>query len=142
MFCNKCGQQIPDESQFCKFCGVTLTATSPQTATTDVPTTPQPVVAPNRQSSIPPVAQQQAKDKNLKGLAIAGLVCAAVGLFVFPLLGILGIVFGCIVFSKTPKEEKEWRKAIWQYKDKARGMAMLALCWGVIDVIWFVVKLF
>ncbi|MDR1594941.1 MAG: zinc ribbon domain-containing protein [Prevotellaceae bacterium] len=29
MFCSKCGQQIPDESQFCKHCGATVTATAP-----------------------------------------------------------------------------------------------------------------
>jgi uncharacterized membrane protein YvbJ len=25
MYCTKCGQQIPDESKFCKHCGATLT---------------------------------------------------------------------------------------------------------------------
>lgn len=64
------------------------------------------------------------------GLAIAGLVCGVVGLFLFNIiLGPLAIIFGGVGLSRANKGAKY------------RGMAIAGVVLGVIDVIIFVVLL-
>jgi len=64
------------------------------------------------------------------GLAIAGLVCGIIGLFLFNVvLGPLAIIFGGIGWSKANKGAR------------GRGMAIAAVVLGVIDLVIFVVLL-
>lgn len=79
------------------------------------------------------------EEKN-KGLAIAGFVIGAVSLFIFPILGILSIIFGAIVIS-TNENTESWNTAIWKYKNKALGFGRVSLIWGIIDVIWIFIQL-
>jgi hypothetical protein len=64
------------------------------------------------------------------GLAIAGLVCGIVGIFVLNIiLGPLALIFGGIGLSRANKGAK------------FKGMAIAAIILGAIDVILFIVAL-
>jgi hypothetical protein len=64
------------------------------------------------------------------GMAIAGLVCGIVGIFIFEvILGALAIIFGGIGVSRANRGAGR------------RGMAWAAVILGVIDVVLFVVVL-
>jgi hypothetical protein len=64
------------------------------------------------------------------GLAIAGLVCGVVGLFLFSVvLGPLAIIFGSVGLSRANRGAGH------------RTMALWAVVLGVIDVVLFVVLL-
>lgn len=80
--------------------------------------------------------------ENKKGLAVAGFICSAVGLFVYPWLGILGIIFGGITLSANEKEEGMWKKVIWKYENKALAFGVLSLIWGILDIIWLFLRMF
>lgn len=73
-----------------------------------------------------PGAQPQAGN----GLAIAGLVCGIVGIFIANIiLGPLALIFGGIGLSRANKGAK------------FKGMAIAALILGVVDIILFVVAI-
>ena len=149
MYCKNCGKQIEDSSKFCEFCGASLTDDRQQIQPTEVQSgiPPPPPNFPYQQGYSQPIQvqnqpQQQLKsDGEIKTIAIIGVVFSGIGIFVFPILGIVGIITGIIGLSKTPKEEKEWTKAIWKYQNKARGLSMLALFLGIIDILWIFLKL-
>ena len=64
------------------------------------------------------------------GMAIAGLVCGIVGIFIFEvILGVLAIIFGGIGVSRANRGAGR------------RGIAWAAVILGVIDVVLFVVVL-
>ncbi len=64
------------------------------------------------------------------GMAIAGLVCGIVGLFIFEvILGALAIIFGGIAVSRANRGAGR------------KGMAWAGLILGVIDVVLFIVIL-
>jgi uncharacterized membrane protein HdeD (DUF308 family) len=72
-----------------------------------------------------------------KELAIAGYVIAIISLFVYPVLGILSIIFGAIVIANNPKYEG-MPKLAWK---TTRGQGMASLCVGIIDIIWLFFQL-
>ena len=76
MFCQKCGQQVPDGSTFCTHCGASLAGGSAPTpagaASTSAPTT-----GPGLTQSMPPVAPAPQKPKS-KAPIIVAVACAAV----------------------------------------------------------------
>ena len=72
MFCQKCGQQVPDGSTFCTHCGASLTGGSVPT-----PTGAGPSSAPGLTQSMPPVAPAPQKPKSKAPIVIA-VACAAV----------------------------------------------------------------
>ena len=75
-------------------------------------------------------AGQPAARQGSNGLAIAGLVCGLLGLFLFPVvLGPLALVFGLVALNKAKRGAGH------------RGMAIAAVVLGVIDVLLFVVLL-
>ena len=59
-------------------------------------------------------------EENNKGLAIAGFALGILSIFIFPILGILSIIFGAIAIG-TNENNESWNKAIWQYENKALG---------------------
>ncbi len=62
------------------------------------------------------------------GFAVAGLILAIVGIFVFDIiLGPLGIIFGALGWSRANRG------------DSGKGIAIAAVVVGVIDVLLFVV---
>ena len=69
MFCQKCGQQVPDGSTFCTHCGASLAGGS-------VPTS-APTSGPGLTQSMPPVAPAPQKPKSKAPIVIA-VACAAV----------------------------------------------------------------
>lgn len=72
MFCQKCGQQVPDGSTFCTHCGASLAGGSaPASAGTG------PSSAPGLTQSMPPVAPAPQKPKSKAPIIIA-VACAAV----------------------------------------------------------------
>lgn len=72
MFCQKCGQQVPDGSTFCTYCGALLAGGSVPTSTSAGPSS-----APGLTQSMPPVAPAPQKPKS-KAPAIIAVACAAV----------------------------------------------------------------
>lgn len=72
MFCQKCGQQVPDGSMFCTHCGASLAGGSVPT-----PTGAGPSSAPGLTQSMPPVAPAPQKPKSKAPIVIA-VACAAV----------------------------------------------------------------
>lgn len=75
MFCQKCGQQVPDGSTFCTHCSASLaggSAPTPAGASTSAPTT-----GPGLTQSMPPVAPAPQKPKSKAPIVIA-VACAAV----------------------------------------------------------------
>lgn len=72
MFCQKCGQQVPDGSTFCTHCGASLAGGSVPT-----PAGAGPSSAPGLTQSMPPVAPAPQKPKSKAPIIIA-VACAAV----------------------------------------------------------------
>ncbi len=79
--------------------------------------------------------------ENNKGLAIAGLVISIVSIFIFPILGILSIIFGAIVIN-TNENKEPWFKPVWKYKNKTLGYGRYSLLVGIIDIVWVVINYF
>lgn len=67
MFCQKCGQQVPDGSTFCTHCGASLVGGP----------APTPAAGPGLTQSMPPVAPAPQKQKSKAPIVIA-VACAAV----------------------------------------------------------------
>ena len=76
MFCQKCGQQVPDGSTFCTHCGASLDGGSVPTPATASPTS-APTAGPGLTQSMPPVAPAPQKQKSKAPIVIA-VACAAV----------------------------------------------------------------
>ena len=76
MFCQKCGQQVPDGSTFCTHCGASLAGGSVPTPTAAAPTS-APTSGPGLTQSMPPVAPAPQKPKSKAPIVIA-VACAAV----------------------------------------------------------------
>lgn len=72
MFCQKCGQQVPDGSTFCTHCGASLAGGSAPTSAGAGPSS-----APGLTQSMPPVAPAPQKSKSKAPIVIA-VACAAV----------------------------------------------------------------
>lgn len=79
-------------------------------------------------------------EEKYKGLALSGLIMGVIGIFVFPVFGIIGIVFGTIAILNNEKNEK-WNKALWQYENKAVGFGRASLIIGIIDIFYLIIKL-
>lgn len=76
MFCQKCGQQVPDGSTFCTHCGASLAGGSAPTPAAAAPTS-APTAGPGLTQSMPPVAPAPQKPKSKAPIVIA-VACAAV----------------------------------------------------------------
>jgi len=100
MYCKKCGVELEEGSLFCKACGTKTTEEVLET-----------------------LNNEQTVEKH-KGLVIAGFVCALVGIFVVPILGLFGIIFGAIGISGNP------------VKNKIRSFSIAAIILGIIDIAW------
>lgn len=72
MFCQKCGQQVPDGSTFCTHCGASLAGGSAPASAGAGPSS-----APGLTQSMPPVAPAPQKPKS-KAPVIIAVACAAV----------------------------------------------------------------
>lgn len=78
-----------------------------------------------------------------KGLAIAGFVCGLIGLFILPIIfSPLSLIFGIIALAANPREKGEGYKAIWKYKNKARGFGLSATIVGAIGIIYMIIRFF
>lgn len=78
-------------------------------------------------------------EENNKGLAIAGFALGLISIFIFPILGILSIIFGAIAIG-TNKNDESWNKAVWKYENKALGYGRVSLIIGIIDVLWMFIN--
>lgn len=76
MFCQKCGQQVPDGSTFCTHCGASL-AGGPAPTPAGAVATSAPTAGPGLTQSMPPVAPAPQKPKSKAPIVIAA-ACAAV----------------------------------------------------------------
>ena len=76
-------------------------------------------------------------EENNKNLAIAGFAIGIISFFIFPILGILSIIFGAIAIG-TNENNESWNKSVWKYENKALGFGRCSLMFGIIDVIWMI----
>ncbi len=124
--CKYCGGQIGDEDKFCQTCGVSTEEAVESTATVNTVETAQEQVnnVVNDSTQLP---------SKTSGTAIAGFVCALVGLFILPLiLGILGISLGATALKHMKVFTNE----------KGKGLAIAGLVVGIVDVVWYFIALF
>jgi competence protein ComGC len=109
MFCNQCGQQVPDSSTFCNHCGANLQTTAPSV--------PYPVVPPTG-----PVENVPTDSK-----ATFSLVLGILSLTIFSFLaGIPAIILGHMSRSNIKKS---------MGKLKGDGMALAGLIMGYISLL-------
>lgn len=102
-FCNKCGKEIPVNSEFCPYCGTS----QPKIQTDKNEAKSEPVEAePSKQSvqnnieQPTPVENSQTGNNTHIGI---GWLCAAVSLFV-PIVGVAGIILGALALGKSEKK--------------------------------------
>lgn len=124
MYCKNCGAQTDDNSVFCQKCGSAVTTAN--------------VISNDIQNSS--VYNQQPKAR-LTGLAIAGFVLGIAGVLLFPIFGLLSLIFGIIAFANNPREQGEMTKAIWKYKNKARGFGLASISLGAICMVLLIISI-
>lgn len=79
-------------------------------------------------------------EEKYKGLALSGFIMGAIGIFVFPVFGIISVVFGVIAILNNKNNEK-WNKAVWQYENKALGYGRSSLVIGIGNIFYLVIKI-
>lgn len=119
IICSECGKEYSNQAKSCPHCGA--------------------ITAQNRYISNN-ITYNYTQENN-KVLAIAGYALGIISLFIFPILGILSIIFGAIAIG-TNENNESWNKAIWQYENKALGFGRSSLIIGIIDVIWMFINYF
>ena len=121
-FCPNCGSPTNDGAKFCRNCGsvlpaVPVKAVQPQPVYQQpVQMQPQPVVIqqpvvqPAPQNTVPPTGTQKEKTN---GLCSAGFVLSLLGLFLFGITSLFGLIFSVIgLISANKKKQKGKGKAI------------------------------
>ena len=87
-FCRKCGKQIADDAEFCRYCGTQRTIAAPQAESKQTDVTPV-------KSDVTPVYSSEAaakkRDINVKKIAIIAVVC----------LAIVGIILAFVLRDKS-----------------------------------------
>lgn len=121
--CNFCGGTIKGNEKFCTNCGAAV-APSPNQMNQQ-PVQQNQTIGSNGQ----PVANNAGKTT---GTAIAGFVCALVGLIVLPLpLGILGVSLGATALNHIKTFPQ----------DKGKGLAIAGIVIGIINIIWAIISI-
>ena len=121
MYCKQCGKQITSIATECPYCHEKVIEHNPI----------------SNNNSNDSMYKMQYVEENNKGIAIAGFALGIISFFIFPILGILSIIFGAIAIG-TNENNESWNKAIWQYENKALGFGRCSLIFGIIDIIWMV----
>lgn len=121
MYCKQCGKQITSIATECPYCHEKVIENNPI----------------SNNNSNDSMYKMQYVEENNKGIAIAGFALGIISFFIFPILGILSIIFGAIAIG-TNENNESWNKAIWQYENKALGFGRCSLIFGIIDIIWMV----
>lgn len=121
MYCKQCGKQITSIATECPYCHEKVIENIPN----------------SNNNSNNSMYNMQYVEENNKGIAIAGFALGIISFFIFPILGILSIIFGAIAIG-TNENNESWNKAIWQYENKALGFGRCSLIFGIIDIIWMV----
>lgn len=119
IICDECGKEYSDQAKNCPHCGANI--------------------AQNKYASNN--TRRNYTQENNKGLAIAGYALGIISIFIFPILGILSIIFGAIAIG-TNENTESWNKAVWKYENKALGFGRCSLIIGIIDIIWMVINYF
>lgn len=142
--CRECGKEMSDHAKICPNCGIENNIIFCPECNKQLSS--KAIMCPSCgygfKEDIKDYSGSKSKQRNF-GLAVAGFVCSGIGcLLINPLglLSILGIIFCSIAVSTNPKEEKETLKAVWNYKNKARGFGICGLWCGIIGLIWYVVN--
>lgn len=117
MFCNNCGKQVDDNTVFCPNCGTNLSETAASAAQTAQPMSNSPVSEP-----------ETAKPAERNTIAIVGFVFA----FLFPLVGLICSIIGCVRAVKNGAEHKGLSIA---------GIVISAV-WGIVELILFITVIF
>ena len=115
MFCNNCGNQLPEGAAFCATCGA-RTATQPA---------PEPMVAPVRQQEDP---ELNSLAKNTMILGIAGLALSE--------MGIPGIIVSSIALNKAAEFERKAGKLFGKAR-LGRNLAKAGKIVGIVmTILW------
>lgn len=117
MFCKHCGHEINDTAVICPNCGV---------ATDNMP------LATNK-------ATAQPENKKVNGLAIAGMVCAIVGMvggnYIFCIPSIVGLILSIVGMVKVKEYNSGYGFALAGIIIGAVSLVIWLLLW--VFVIWF-----
>ncbi len=89
MFCTQCGSEIPDDAQFCTFCGELIEKAAPQQVQPTQPIAPMEPAPPPQTTPIPPSIPSRGKNK--VGAAIT--IVLIIG-FIFFFTGLSPIYIG------------------------------------------------
>ena len=100
MFCQKCGQQVPDGSTFCTHCGASLAGGAASDSAGNAAPGSAPTAGPGLTQQMPPVAPAPQKPKS-RAPIIVTLACAAVAL-----IG-CGTVFALTVFNGSKSSDTQ-----------------------------------
>lgn len=135
--CPNCGVQFKPGSKFCGKCGTPKYLNDSQYQNYNTtPYTYQNSVATSSYMQSTYASNGNIPKPRFMALGIIGLVFGIIGFLILPIVfNVIGLIFGIITFASNPKEEREATKAIWQYKNKARGVGMSALLINIIGII-------
>ena len=125
-FCPNCGSPTNDGAKFCRNCGSVLTPVPPKAVQPQpqpvyqqpVQIQPQPQTVVIQQPVVQPTAQSATLPANTKkektnGLCSAGFVLSLLGLFLFGITSLFGLIFSVIgLISANKKKQKGKGKAI------------------------------
>lgn len=139
--CSECGKEMSDHAKICPNCGIENNIMFCPECGKQLSS--KAVMCPSCGYGFEENVKGKSKKNNM-GIAIAGFVCSIVGcLLINPLgiLSILGIIFSSIALDTNKKENGEALKAIWNYKNKARGFGLGGLYSGIAGLVLYVVRL-
>lgn len=128
--CFNCGTTLKLNSKFCGKCGAPLNLKDSQYQ-------PRNALV-NLSSNVQEVYASKNSNTNSRffALGIIGVVFGVIGFIILPIVfNVIGLIFGIITCSANPKEDKEFVKAMWRYKNKARGVGVAAVTMNIVGLI-------
>lgn len=120
MFCNNCGKQVNDDTTFCPYCGTDISETAASAA--------QPIAAQTAQPTDNSPAPEASTAQQPNTIAIVGFVFA----FLFPLVGLICSIIGCVRAVKNNATNKGLAIA---------GIVISAV-WGIAEFIFSITVIF
>lgn len=117
MFCKSCGKEIDEKALICPNCGV---------ATDNYMT----------------VAKPKAPEQKVNGLAIAGMICAIVGIiggnYIFCIPSIVGLILSIIGMVKVKEYNSGYGFALAGIIVGAIGLLIWLIVWMIFGWVWLV----
>lgn len=139
-FCTSCGNPLKPGSKFCGKCGTPRDWDIRSAQESQHSQSPGVSVLGAQEFNTPSGRKFKSR---FTALGILGIIFGIIGLVIFlPIVfNSIGLIFGIITFASNPKEEKEGMKAIWEYKNAARGIGLSALIINIIGLVLMIINM-